>query len=249
MINSLRVIRAMINKEKTDILRNKKMLIIMFIFPVIYLFITFAGIQEFKGDGSAFVLMHSIMVPIQIIASIVAEEKEKGTFKMLMMSGVRAFEYIIGIMVIVMMFLVFGMVIFDQTGATKNSDTFEAVIVNMIAFILSMMIGFIIGVISDNQVSVGAVSLPVTLIIFFMPIVGMFNEKYEFLGKYLYSGVLFKILNGTHCLYPKAFSLSEVMPQSSPQQLHRKRPQKEHSTGSGPRPCAYRSEVLRPFPS
>ena len=48
MINSLRVIRAMINKEKTDILRNKKMLIIMFIFPVIYLFITFAGIQEFK---------------------------------------------------------------------------------------------------------------------------------------------------------------------------------------------------------
>lgn len=195
MINSLRVIRAMINKEKTDILRNKKMLIIMFIFPVIYLFITFAGIQEFKGDGSAFVLMHSIMVPIQIIASIVAEEKEKGTFKMLMMSGVRAFEYIIGIM----MFLVFGMVIFDQTGATKNSDTFEAVIVNMIAFILSMMIGFIIGVISDNQVSVGAVSLPVTLIIFFMPIVGMFNEKYEFLGKYLYSGVLFKILNGTHC--------------------------------------------------
>ena len=32
MINSLRVIRAMINKEKTDILRNKKMLIIMFIF-------------------------------------------------------------------------------------------------------------------------------------------------------------------------------------------------------------------------
>ena len=43
MINSLRVIRAMINKEKTDILRNKKMLIIMFIFPVIYLFITFAG--------------------------------------------------------------------------------------------------------------------------------------------------------------------------------------------------------------
>ena len=191
MINSLRVIRAMINKEKTDILRNKKMLIIMFIFPVIYLFITFAGIQEFKGDGSAFVLMHSIMVPIQIIASIVAEEKEKGTFKMLMMSGVRAFEYIIGIMVIVMMFLVFGMVIFDQTGATKNSDTFEAVIVNMI--------GFIIGVISDNQVSVGAVSLPVTLIIFFMPIVGMFNEKYEFLGKYLYSGVLFKILNGTHC--------------------------------------------------
>ena len=95
-------------------------------------------------------------------------------------------------MVIVMMFLVFGMVIFDQTGATKNSDTFEAVIVNMIAFILSMMIGFIIGVISDNQVSVGAVSLPVTLIIFFMPIVGMFNEKYEFLGKYLYSGYFLK---------------------------------------------------------
>ena len=42
MINSLRVIRAMINKEKTDILRNKKMIIIMFIFLVIYLFINFA---------------------------------------------------------------------------------------------------------------------------------------------------------------------------------------------------------------
>ena len=48
----------------TDILRNKKSAYIMFIFPVIYLFITFAGIEEFKGDGSAFVLMHSIMVPI-----------------------------------------------------------------------------------------------------------------------------------------------------------------------------------------
>ena len=36
MINSLRVIRAMINKEKTDILRNKKMLIIMFILFIHY---------------------------------------------------------------------------------------------------------------------------------------------------------------------------------------------------------------------
>ena len=150
----------MINKEKTDILRNKKMLIIMFIFPVIYLFITFAGIQEFKGDGSAFVLMHSIMVPIQIIASIVAEEKEKGTFKMLMMSGVRAFEYIIGIMVIVMMFLVFGMVIFDQTGATKNSDTFEAVIgthcnlENIIILSINTIVLIVIGFAIANPVKI-----------------------------------------------------------------------------------------------
>ena len=52
----------------------------------------------------------------------------------------------------------------------------------------------------------------------------------------------------TGCSFAKSFSLSAVMmPQSSPQQLHRKRPQKG-STGSGPRPCAYRSEGLRPFP-
>lgn len=32
MINSLRVIRAMINKEKTDILRNKKCLLLCLFF-------------------------------------------------------------------------------------------------------------------------------------------------------------------------------------------------------------------------
>ena len=52
MINSLRVIRAMINKETTDMLRNKKMLIIMFIFPVIYLFITFVFLHLSYGYGS-----------------------------------------------------------------------------------------------------------------------------------------------------------------------------------------------------
>lgn len=139
------------------------------------------------------------MVPIQIVASIVAEEKEKGTLRMLMLSGVRTFEYIVGISFMVMMFLVFGMLVFDQMGATNSCDSVEGVIVCLVTFVFSMIIGFVIGGLSDNQVSVGAVSLPITLIIFFLPVIGMFNAKYDFLGKYIYSGVLFKILNKGHC--------------------------------------------------
>ncbi|WP_448901777.1 ABC transporter permease [Eubacterium sp.] len=199
MINSLRVVRAIISKERTDLFNNKKMLIIMFIFPMLYLLINLLGMDEFSNDGAAFVLMHSILVPIQIIASIVAEEKEKGTLRMLILSGVKTIEYMAGILIIVLMFIVFGMIIFDQIGAFEKCDNAEGVLISIIAIIFSMIIGIIIGGLADNQVSVGAISLPVTLIIFFMPVIGMFNEKYEVVGKYIYSGVMFRVLQGHEC--------------------------------------------------
>lgn len=193
-MNSFNSIRAIVFKEMVDLMKNKKMLLIIFVFPVFFIILRVVANSEIGTNGASFVLMYSILVPILTIATIVAEEKEKGTLKLLMMSGVRAGEYFIGIAIAIMGFLIMGMIVFEMAGATKNFDSECIVIMTLVVNIISMLIGCIIGRIADNQMSVGPIAVHLTLVIFFLPMIRMIRPEFTFASKYIYSGIFLDVM-------------------------------------------------------
>lgn len=188
-------ISAVSYKQFIDFTRNKKMLLIFFIFPILYIVLKVVAGKEFGSDGSSFILMHSILVPLLITATIVAEEKEKGTLKLLIMSGVKAYEYFIGIAFSMMGFIIAGMLLFELSGATSSFDAVFVALFTILADIISMFIGAVIGRITANQTNVGPIAVPVTLLIFFAPMLQQIKPEFTFLSKYLYSGILLKIMS------------------------------------------------------
>lgn len=197
--NSIQVVRAVAFKQMVDMMRNKRSLLIVFIFPIFFMLLNFFAPEEFGSDGSSFVLMHSILVPILLMATIVAEEKEKGTLKLLLMSDVKIYEYFLGIAIVVMGYVIIAMMIFEVTGATESFDYIYVAAFTVAADIISLLIGAIIGGLTKNQTNVGSVAVPIVLVIFFLPILQMLKPDFIFASKYIYSGILFKLMQ--ECSY------------------------------------------------
>lgn len=174
-------ISAVSYKQFIDFTRNKKMLLIFFIFPILYIVLKIVAGKEFGSDGSSFILMHSILVPLLITATIVAEEK--GTLKLLIMSGVKAYEYFIGIAFSMMGFIIAGMLLFELSGATSSFDAVFVALFTILADIISMFIGAVIGRITANQTNVGPIAVPVTLLIFFAPMLQQIKAEFTFPSK------------------------------------------------------------------
>lgn len=192
--NSIQIVRAIVFKQMVDMMRNKRSLLIVFVFPIFFILLNFLAPEEFGADGSSFVLMHSILVPILLMATIVAEEKEKGTLKLLLMSGVRIYEYFLGIALVVMGYVIIAMMIFEGAGATESFDYGYVVAFTLAADLISLLIGAIIGGITKNQTNVGPVAVPIVLVIFFLPIVQMLKPDFIFASKYIYSGILLSVM-------------------------------------------------------
>lgn len=195
-MKTLNIIRAILVKEREDIFRNKRMLLIMFLFPAMYWLMSQAAGGIITEDGSAFILMHIVLVPIMTMATIVAEEKEKGTLKLLVLSGVNTVQYMIGIIIIIMTYIIFSLLIFDLQGAIRADITIQEVIVIFACVGCSLIIGGIVGATVPNQMSVGPIVIPIILVIFFIPVSSIFMPEYGNITKYFYSSVAYEILKG-----------------------------------------------------
>ncbi len=170
---------------------------IIFLFPIMYFILSLIAKDMFAKEGEAFVLMHVILVPIMIMATIVAEEKEKGTLKLLMLSGVSTLEYIIGIMIALMTCIIFGLLAFVVLGALQSDTSVQHDIIILYCAVCSMVIGGMIGVSVPNLMSVSLVALPVILIIFFMPMIGILQPQTKCITGLFYSSVANDILMGS----------------------------------------------------
>ncbi len=196
IINRIRLtFKALAFKQLMDFLRNKRTLLIFFVFPIAYIIAKMLSSDMFSSDGSIFVLMHCILAPTLVMATLVAEEKEKGTLKLLLMSGVNSIEYFIGVTYVLFGFILTGILLFDMSGATKNFDDFFAYIFIFVVSIICMQIGAIIGKVAKNQTNVAPIAVPVVLALFFLPNIQLIKPNIDFFSKYLFTGILFKIKN------------------------------------------------------
>ena len=191
----MRNIGVIIKKQIKDTLKNKIVLIQFVMFPVLTLIfenaISIPDMPELFFT-KLFSVMYMGMAPLTAVASIIAEEKEKNTLRVLTMANVKAWEYLAGIGIYVWTICMAGAGVMATTLSAGDIPFYLGVMAA--GFIISIAIGACIGIIASNQMAATSLSLPVMLIFSFMPMLAMFNDKIEKIAGIFYTQQIRELL-------------------------------------------------------
>ncbi len=184
MRNSMIIIK----KQLRDTLKNKTVLIQFILFPVMTLImenaITIDGMPELFFT-KLFSIMYIGMAPLTSTASIISEEKEKNTLRVLTMANVKPWEYLLGIGLYVWLLCMIGAGVI-ATGIRKEDIPFYLPVM-AVGFAISILAGACIGVFSRNQMTATSIVMPVMLVFAFAPMLAMFNENIEKAARFVYT--------------------------------------------------------------
>jgi len=187
---SIRKTMAIFKKQIKDTLKNRTVLIQFIMFPLLTIIINSAMQVEGMPKNYFVVLfatMYIGMAPLTGMAAIISEEKEKNTLRVLMMSNVRAGEYLIGVGAYIFLLCMLGAVVFGIVGDYQGSAMLQFLFVMSIGILTSLLIGAAIGTWSKNQMSATSITIPVMMIFSFLPMLAMFNESIGKVSRFIYS--------------------------------------------------------------
>ena len=187
---SIRTIIAILKKQIKDTLKNKAILLQFVMFPLLTVItansITIANMPK-NFFVTLFGTMYIGMASLTSMSSIISEEKECNTLRVLMMSNVKATEYLIGTSFYVVFLCTIGVIVIGLQGKYTTAELGYFILTMEIGVIISTLIGAVIGVCSKNQMTASSVSVPLMAILSFMPMLAIFNEDIGKVSKYLYS--------------------------------------------------------------
>ncbi|MBQ8410253.1 MAG: ABC transporter permease, partial [Ruminiclostridium sp.] len=118
-------ITAVFLKQVKETFRNKAILIHFVMFPVLVIIMENAIKLENMPEHffvKLFAIMFVGMAPLICMSSIISEEKENNTLRVLMMSNVKPFEYLIGVGAYVWIMCIIGAVVFAVCGDYSGKD-------------------------------------------------------------------------------------------------------------------------------
>ena len=177
-------------KQVKETLKNKAIMIQFVMFPLLAVIMENSiRIDEMPEHFFAklFAVMFIGMAPLTCMSSVISEEKEKNTLRVLMMSNVKPVQYLLGIGSYVWIMCMIGAAVFAVLGEYKGADLAGFMLVMAVGIILSILVGAVIGIISKNQMSATSVTVPVMMIFSFLPMLSMFNETIGKIAKITYS--------------------------------------------------------------
>ena len=178
---------TMIKKQIRDTVKNKPVLIQFLMFPLMTLI--FENAIDIDMPELFFTKMFSSMyvgmAPLVAAASIISEEKEKNTLRVLMMAGVRPFEYLAGISAYIWILCMAGSAVM-ATGLPSGDIPFYMAIMDA-GCIISILIGACIGIFAKNQMVSTSLMMPVMMVLSFSPMLAMFNDKIEKVARFVFT--------------------------------------------------------------
>ena len=181
---------AIFEKQIKDTLKNKEILIQFIMFPIL------ARIMEkaIKIEGmpphffaNMFSAMYVGMAPLVSIAAVIAEEKEKNTLRVLMMSGVKPWEYLLAMGSYIWSFCMAGALVLGMAGGYRGRELMIFLLIMAAGILASLLIGAAIGTASRNQMMATSVTVPVMLVFSFLPMLAEFNETISKVAGAVYS--------------------------------------------------------------
>ncbi len=191
-------IKAILWKQMKDTIKNKTILIQFVLFPAMTIImensVKIEGMPE-HYFAKMFAVMFAAMAPLTSTASIIAEEKEKNTLRVLLMSNVKTWEYLTGISIYIWTVCMAGAGVIGAAGGFREKALCEFVLLMAIGILVSTLIGAAIGTWSKNQIMATSVTVPVMMVFSFMPMISMFNENVSKVSEILYSQQLQFLIN------------------------------------------------------
>lgn len=206
----MRKVDAVFMKQLKETLKNKTILIQFLMFPVMVVIMENAIKIENMPEHffvKLFAVMFVGMAPLTCMSSIISEEKEKNTLRVLMMSNVRPFQYLIGIGFYVWLMCMAGAAVFAVCGGYEGMDFCVFMLIMAMGILLSGLTGAVIGVFSKNQMSATSITVPVMMVFSFLPMLSMFNESIEKVARITYSQQMSILINGLGSTDVKAESV------------------------------------------
>jgi len=191
-------IAAVFKKQIKDTLKNKTILIQFIMFPVLTLIMNEAiQIEEMPKNYfvTMFAAMYTGMAPLTSMAAVIAEEKEKNTLRVLMMSNVRPYEYLLGIGSYIWFACMFGAMVICAAGNYRLEEGIIFMGVMAVGILASILIGAVIGIWSRTQMMATSVTVPVMMIFSFLPMLSGFNNTIARIAKFIYSEQISRMLN------------------------------------------------------
>ena len=189
--------KAILWKQIKDTLKNKTILIQFVMFPAMTVIMENAiEIQNMPAHffANLFAIMYVGMAPLTSIAAIIAEEKEKNTLRVLQMSNVKGISYLLGNLVYILLICMLGSIVIGLAGGYEGKTLLTFMAVMTVGHLISAVLGVAIGVISKNQMSATSLTVPVMMVLSFLPMLSMFNETIAKVAKIVYSQQLHLLL-------------------------------------------------------
>lgn len=189
---------AIFQKQVKDTFRNKTILIQFVMFPV--LTVVMENTVKIQGMPAhffvnLFAVMFVGMAPLTSMASVISEEKEKNTLRVLRMANVKCVEYLLGVGGYVWLICMLGACVFGICGEYKGRIWWSFIIIMAIGILVSVLIGAAVGTWSKNQMTATSITVPVMMIFSFLPMLSMFNSAIEKAARFTYSQQLYLLIS------------------------------------------------------
>ena len=191
-------IAVIFGKQLSDTLRNKTILIQFLMFPVLVIIMENAVKIEDMPEhffAKLFAVMFVGMAPLTCMSAIISEEKEKNTLRVLLMSNVKPGEYLIGTGAYVFVMCAVGMAVFAAVGGYGGMELVRFIAVMSAGIILSELTGAVIGLFSRNQMTATSISVPIMMVIAFLPMLSMFNDTIKSVARVTYSQQISELIS------------------------------------------------------
>ena len=101
--------------------------------------------------ANLFAIMYVGMASLTSVASVISEEKEKNTLRVLQMCNVKAFEYLLGNAIYIIAACMLGSLVIGVAGGYTGSSLVYFMIIMFLGHGISVLLGAAIGVIGKNQ--------------------------------------------------------------------------------------------------
>lgn len=191
-------IKAVFMKQMLDTVKNKTVFIQFLMFPIMAVIMENAVKIENMPEhffAKLFAVMFIGMAPLSCMSAIISEEKEKNTLRVLMMSGVKPWQYLAGTGIYVFIMCTVGTAVFAVLGEYNGKELALFIVSLTFGIVLSELIGAAIGIFSKNQMSATSLTLPVMMIFSFSPMLSMFNETIKKIAGITYLQQISNIIN------------------------------------------------------
>jgi ABC-2 type transport system permease protein len=192
-------VTALFHKQVKDVFKNLPVLVLFIVYPVIAVIMTQA-MKDQADMGSFFVsifaTMHCVFTPIVATASIITEEKEKNTLRVLIMSNVNLREYLISIggFILIADLLTSGIFLFLIDLTSEQMILILAAIA--IGSLISIILGVCIGLFSKNAAAANGLAVPFGMVFAFLPMLAGFNKGIEAVSKFTFGQQISYLLGG-----------------------------------------------------
>jgi len=181
---------AIFKKQIKDTLKNKSILIQFILFPLMAVIMNNAVHIEGMPKNyfvNLFATMYIGMAPMESMSTIISEEKENNTLRVLLMANVKTYEYLLGVGFYVLLLCLIGSGVFGICGGYEGMNLVRFIGIMGIGIITSILIGAAIGVWSKNQMTATSITVPIMMIFSFMPMLAGFNDAIGKISRFLYS--------------------------------------------------------------